>query len=838
MHVPKLPVCNRERELKKALSRGAAVLAAPPGSGKTTVVPLLLLGEKWLAGKKILLLEPRRLAARHAAARMASLLGEEVGQTVGYRIRFEQKVSRRTRIEVVTEGILTRRLQSDPALGDVGLVIFDEFHERSLHADLALALCLDICQLKDDLRLLVMSATLDTVSVAGLLGDAPVITAEGRSYDVEIDYQGTVSGNISQTMTAALDRVLTRRCGDILAFLPGKAEILQVQRRMAALNQQENNLVLPLYGELRQQEQDRALQPDPSGRRRILLATSIAETSLTIEGIGCVVDSGWSRKPMFHPGSGLTRLRTVRVSKSSAEQRAGRAGRLGPGYCLRLWRQEEHHSLLDHHPPEIVSADLAPLVLELAHWGVRDTSEMQWLDPPPEGSCRQAVELLQYLGALNEEGVITSRGKEIAALPAHPRLALMLVKARSRGYAGLAADLAAVVEERDILRRGDDLSAEVRLRLEVLEKWRRQGGDAIRAMADAGGCRRVDRASKRWLQLLGVKKEATDLTDFERAGDLLAYAYPDRIGRRRTTQPYRYQLAMGREARLAAADPLAASEFLVAAEVGGGGTEPRIFLADIVSLEELKTHHSHLFAQTKEIFWQENECRVKAVARTLIGEIVVEEKNLANPSSEKILQAMLDGIRRMGLEALPWCRRSQQLRARVALLRRERPQEGWPRLDDTYLMDDLGWLSPYINGIRSAGDLQQLNMFTVLEGLLGFQKLQRLEHLAPAVLPVASGSKVRLEYQNQGVPVLAVRLQEMFGTVETPRICGGRVKVLLHLLSPAMRPVQVTDDLEGFWRRSYKEVKKELQGRYPKHSWPEDPLRAEALRGVKKKRRR
>ncbi len=780
------------------------------------------------------MLEPRRLAARHAAMRMASLLGEKVGQTVGYRIRFEKKVSPRTRIEVVTEGILTRRMQSDPALDDVGLVIFDEFHERSLHADLALALCLDIRQLRD-LRLLVMSATLDAVSVAGLLGDAPVITAEGRSYGVEIDYAGSFSEHISQAMAAALGRVAAGRSGDILAFLPGKAEIVDTQRRLAALIPEENLLVLPLHGALRQQEQDRALQPDHRGRRRVLLATSIAETSLTIEGIACVVDSGWSRRPMFHPGSGLTRLRTVRVSKAAAEQRAGRAGRLGPGHCLRLWRREEHHSLLDHHPPEIISADLAPLVLELALWGVADTAEMRWLDPPPEGACRQAAKLLRYLGALDEDGLITGRGKEIAALPAHPRLAHMLVAARARGCAGLAADLAAVVEERDILPRADDLSAEVRLRLEALENWRRLGKGADRTQADAGGCRRVDRVSRRWLQLLGVQKEASDL---ERAGDLLAHAYPDRIARRRGAQPHRYLLAMGRGARLAPADPLAASEFLVAAEIGGGGTEPRIFLADPVSLEELKAHHRHLFKQQKEIFWHEGECRVKAVERTSIGAITIEEINLENPPSEEILQAMFTGLRRLGMGALPWCKTSRQLRARVALLRREQPQQGWPRLDDDQLAADLGWLGPYLAGMRSREDLQQLDMLTALKGLLGFKKLQKLEHLAPAVLLVASGSRIRLEYQDQGAPVLAVRLQEMYGTAETPRICGGRVKVLLHLLSPAMRPVQVTDDLEGFWRRSYKEVKKELQGRYPRHFWPDDPLRAEVVRGVRKKHRR
>ncbi len=833
MSLPQLPIHQVLPELKKALAAGSAVLAAPPGSGKTTIVPLALLDEAWLAGRNILMLEPRRLAARAAAGRMASLLGEPIGETVGYQIRFDRQISAATRIEVLTEGILTRRLQSVPDLPEVGLIVFDEFHERSIHADLALALCLDLCQLKSDLRLLVMSATLDTGAVAGLLGGAPVITGEGQSYPVEVEYlQRAATGSIAEVTAAGVRRVVEMRQGDVLAFLPGAGEIREVRRLLEDEPLFSDIVLAPLFGDLAQSEQDRAILPDPRGRRRVILATSIAETSLTIEGIGCVVDGGWSRRPQFDPGNGLTRLMTVRVSKAAADQRAGRAGRLGPGYCLRLWTKEEHHSLVPFHPPEIVTADLAQVALELALWGAGEPGELRWLDPLRPGPYRQACDLLQSLGALTNAGQIqiTETGRRLAALPIHPRLGHMLLMAKETGQGPLACDLAAILAERDLLRRG---SAELRLRASLLEQWRRRGDEAVvRAGGDPALCRRVDREAKRWRQMLGCGKGPRYP---ETIGELLVYAYPDRIARRRAEARDRYQLASGRGVVLPPADPLAASEFLVVAQLDAGRTEGRIFLAEPLALEALKANHPKLFRTADEIFWDDGGARVAAVRRLFLGRLIVEEKPLVDPAPEKLAAAMLEGVRRLGLEALPWNRESRQLQARIDCLRRHQPELDWPDLSDERLQTDLDWLAPYLSGISRAEQLRQLDLERILLDRLSWHQRQQLEREAPTSITVASGSKIRIEYRPGEPPVLSVRLQEMFGETATPAVCGGRIPLLLHLLSPARRPIQVTADLASFWQNSYPEVKKELKGRYPKHFWPDDPLTAEAVRGVKKR---
>ena len=836
MLLPNLPIHQVLPELKKALAAGSSVLAAPPGSGKTTVVPLALLGEPWLAGKKILMLEPRRLAARAAAGRMASILGERIGETVGYQIRFDRQISATTRIEVLTEGILTRRLQSDPDLPGVGLIIFDEFHERSIHADLALAFCLDLCQLREDLRLLVMSATLDTAAVAGLLGGVPVITGEGQSYPVQVDYlqRAATAGSIAEAIAAGVRRVVVERQGDVLVFLPGAGEIREVQRLLAGDPVCSDIVLAPLFGDLAQGEQDRAILPDPHGRRRVILATSIAETSLTIEGIGCVVDGGWSRRPSFDPGNGLSRLTTVRVSKASADQRAGRAGRLGPGYCLRLWTKEVHHSLVPFHPPEIVAADLAEIALELAQWGVSDPGELRWLNPPRLGAYQQARELLQSLGALTDAGRLTGTGRKLSGLPVHPRLGHMLLMAKEEGHGPLACDLAAILAERDLLRRNDSfVSAELRLRHGLLELWRKKGDEALRREGgDPGICRRIDREARRWQTLIGVSNGPRGP---EAIGDLLVYAYPDRIAKRRAEARDRYVLANGRGVVLPSADPLAAAEYLVVAALDAGRTEGRIFLAEPLILEDLKAHHRDLFRVTDQVSWDDDGARVTAVRRLYLGKIVVEDKSLADAAPEAIAEAMLTGIRRMGLGSLPWERETRQLQARIDCLRRHQPEIDWPDFSDERLLANLDWLAPYLSGITRADQLKQLDLARILMARFSWEHQQRLERDAPAVITVASGSKIRIDYRPGEPPILAVRLQEMFGETVTPTVCGGRVPLLLHLLSPARRPIQVTSDLASFWQRSYPEVKKELKGRYPKHYWPDDPFTAEATRGVKKR---
>ncbi len=833
--LPLLPIHPTLPALRRALARSSAVLSAPPGSGKTTIVPLEMLEEPWLAGKKILILEPRRLAARAAAARMASLLGERVGQTVGYQIRFDRQIGPTTRIEVLTEGILTRRLQSDADLSDTGLIIFDEFHERSIHADLALALCLDLCQLKEDLRLLVMSATLDTAPLAVLLGDVPVIIGEGRSFEVRIEYlERSAIGRIGATTAQGVRRVLAEQAGDVLVFLPGTGEINEVHRLLGADSACQGILIAPLFGDLSPADQDRALLPDPDGRRRVILATSIAETSLTIEGIGCVVDSGWSRRPRFDPGNGLSRLTTTRVSKAAARQRAGRAGRLGPGYCLRLWTRAEHHGLPPFHPPEIFEIDLAGLALELALWGVAHPGELRWLDPPRSGPYQQARELLHSLGALDAAGRITAAGRQLAALPIHPRLGHMLLMARDRGQAPLACDLAAIVSERDLIRRdARNPSADLGVRVQLLELWRHKGDAAVnREGGDPGVCHRIDRASRQWQQLLRGKKTPRDLAAI---GTLLVWAYPDRLARSRGQDRGQYLLASGRGATLPAADPLATSEFLVVPQLDGGRTEGRIFLAEALDLDVLQRDHGQLFSVSEEIAWDAAAARVTAIRRINLGAIVIDEQPLAQVDPEAFRAVLLDGIRQMGVHCLPWDRESRQLQARIQCLRTRQPEQAWPDLSDHRLLEDLNWLAPYLTGLGKADQLKKINLQAVFKAMLSWEKLQQLDRDAPSSFTVPSGSKIRIEYRMEEPPLLAVRIQELFGLDRTPTICNGQVPLLLHLLSPARRPIQITVDLAGFWQRSYPEIKKELKGRYPKHFWPDNPLIAEATRGVKRK---
>jgi ATP-dependent helicase HrpB len=835
----RLPVEDILPELRAALTaRNAAVLQAPPGAGKTTRVPPALLDEPWLAGRTILMLEPRRLAARAAAARMSRERGEAVGATVGYRIRFDTKVSSQTRIEVLTEGILTRRLQNDPALDGVGLVIFDEFHERHLHADLALALALDSQRaLREDLRILVMSATLDGAAVARLLGDAPVIASAGRSFPVELHYAARdPEGPLPPAVARAVQEALARHDGDVLAFLPGAWEIRRTQELLEPALRGGVD-VLPLYGDLPWEAQERAIAP--GARRKIILATPIAETSLTIEGVRVVVDAGYARAPQFDPKSGLTRLVTQRIARANAEQRAGRAGRLAPGDCYRLWGENTQRGLIPQPIPEIRAADLAPLALELAAWGVRDVSALAWLDPPPAAALAQARELLARLGALDEEGRITATGRAMVALPLHPRLAHMLSEARALGLAALACDAAALLAERDVLvgeaRRSCDFGA----RLEALAAFRARGrAGAASHGADPNACQRADQAAQQFRRLAGVglarkAKEESPLPrqggegNISRVGLPLALAYPDRVAQQREHGSNRYLLASGRGARLPEGELALRKPYLVAASLDAGETEGLIYLAAPVALDDLIRQLEPQLRTEQTVSWDERQQAVVAQQARRLGELALESKPLARPDPSRVRAAMLASIRRLGLEALPWTEEARQFQARVLCLREWLPEADWPDLSDEALMTRLeDWLGPLLDGVTRRDHLARLDLASALRHLLDWKQQQLMDEGAPTHLQVPSGSRLRIEYAPGRPPVLAVKLQEMFGCADTPRIARGRVPVTLHLLSPARRPIQVTQDLRGFWERTYAEVRKELKGRYPKHPWPDDPWNA------------
>lgn len=821
-----LPVAARFQDLHGALgAHRSAVLQAPPGAGKTTAVPLALLAADWLGGGRILVLEPRRLAARAAAARMADLLQEPVGHTVGYRVRMDSRVGPANRIEVVTEGVLIRMLQSDPTLAGTGLVVFDEFHERSLEADLALALCRDVQGvLNGNLRLLVMSATLAAAPVAALLGHAPILDCHGASFPVETRYCGrrpeeTVEGAVAATVLQAA----AENHGSILVFLPGAAEIRRTAQRLAAAALGARWTIMPLYGNLSLEMQQRAILPSPQGGRKIVLATSIAETSLTIDGIRVVVDSGLSRVPRFDPGSGLTRLVTLPVTRASADQRRGRAGRTAPGICYRLWSREQHAGLVPHPRPAIQEADLASLVLELALWGVRDPASLQWLDPPPEAACRQARNLLSDLGALDVEGRITAQGRTMAQLPLHPRLAHMILMAATLAEKALACDLAALLSERDIVGFGPgEGDVDLGLRLAVLAAFRREGrfrpGDEG---VDRSACRRVLKVAGNLRQRLGIPDREPAV---ESAGRLLAWAYPDRIAQRRQGQPGRFLLSGGRGAFLDPAQPLAAEDYLVAAELDGDRRNARVFLAAAIVMEDLHSQFGDRMNWVVHVDWDDAREAVRSERRLMLGALCLKTETLAHADNENRKAALLKGILRAGLACLPWTRALRTWQARVAFLRGlSGDAEPWPDVSDQGLAETLEeWLGPYLDGFSRLKDLKRLDLGAALKGQLSGRQNQRLDTLAPTHLTVPSGSRRPIDYSGD-MPVLAVRIQEMFGAGETPRIAGGRQPLLLHLLSPAGRPAQITRDLAGFWENGYPAVRKELKGRYPKHDWPDDP---------------
>ncbi len=860
MRLPDLPIREVLDPLREALAtRTAAVLVAPPGAGKTTVVPLALLDAPWLEGHKIVVLEPRRLATRAAARRMASLCGEEVGDTVGYRIRRDTRVGARTRIEVVTEGVLTRMLQSDPALDGVGLVVFDEFHERSLNADLGLALALETQRLfRDDLRLLVMSATLDAAPVADLLGEdnaAPVIVAEGREYPVETRYLDrpsirTSHDRIEPAVAAQVARALHDEEGDVLVFLPGAGEIRRTTERLEAMGLPDTVDLHPLFGNLSRGEQDRAIAPSPVGRRKVVLATAIAQTSLTIEGVRVVVDSGLMRLPRFNPATGMTGLETVRVTADVADQRRGRAGRTSPGACYRMWAEGEQRGLVPHLRAEILDADLTPLVLELARWGA-DAAELSWLDPPPAAGVEQALALLRQLDLLDDDGGITDHGRSVAVLGVSPRLGHMLVRARERGLAALGCHLAAILGEGDPLRRpGEPPDADLRLRLEALRRGRGThtlaGHDVHRGRLD----RALTEARALCRSLSGTPAIKLATADIERAGDLLALAYPDRVARRRddgggaspgtpatpgSPRGARYLLRNGRGAALAEGQGLAAHPWIVVSDIGDRGREARIYQAAPVDPARIEELFGEQIEQVDNVRWNAETARVEATRERRLGALVLAQAPLPEPDADRVAEAFLDGVRTLGLRALPWSKATRQLHERLLFMHGADP-ETWPDVGDEALMASLSdWLAPFLTGMRRLDELARLDLAQIFWTRVGWHLRPTLDELAPTHLEVPSGSRIPVDYSDPEAPALAVRLQEVFGWTETPRIGGGRVPVTMRLLSPAQRPVQITTDLASFWRDGYFAVKKELKGRYPKHYWPDDPLTAEATRRVRPK---
>ncbi|GAW67140.1 ATP-dependent helicase [Geoanaerobacter pelophilus] len=813
-------------QLAEALEqRNVAVLQAPPGAGKTTRVPLALMDAPFLKGGKIIMLEPRRLAAVNAARYMAQCLGEEVGRRVGYGIRFERKVSSATRIEVVTEGILARRLQSDPLLEGVSAVIFDEFHERSLTCDLSLALCRDVqLGLREDLRLLVMSATLDAEPVAKLLGGAPLITTSGREYPVEVRYlNNELSGRLAETTCDAVVRAVSETDGDILVFLPGAGDI----RRCETLLQQKLGpqvMVAVLYGDLPFAAQERAILP--ADRRKVVLATNIAETSLTIEGVRVVVDSGFSRQLHFDPSTGLNRLDTMRISAASAKQRAGRAGRVAPGVCYRLWTEHTQKTLLPFTPPEIRVSDLAPLALDLAQWGVADPASLSFLDLPPAAHLAEGRALLQSLGAVDPRGNITALGKRMAALPMHPRLSAMLVGSLASGQAALACTLAAILSERDLLPRGSGTVSDS----DLLDRL-----DALAERRDPQASRTVERLATYFRNALGVEG-AGGHGDASAVGELLLMAYPDRVARERSPGSGRYLMANGSGARLSRRSNLRSQPFIVAVEVEGGGAEGEIHMASAVTLEAVRAGCTGAVTRERRVFWDEREGRVVAREEERLGAVVLSER-VVTPEKGEIGQALLGGILSgPGLSGLNWNDEARQFQNRVNFLRRVLPEEGLPDLSDRTLAESLDrWLLPYLDGVRSLAHLARVDLREPLKGMLEWRQQRLVDDEAPTHLKVPSGSRIALEYPAEGDPFLAVKLQEMFGLAETPRVARGRVPVVIHLLSPARRPIQVTSDLKSFWNGAYREVCKELKGRYPKHPWPDDPWNAPATRHVKKR---
>jgi ATP-dependent helicase HrpB len=816
--LPPLPIDAALPQLTAALgARNVAVLVAPPGAGKTTRVPLVLAAEPWAAGKKIIVLEPRRLAARAAAARMAGALGEAVGDTVGYRVRFGTKVSRRTRIELVTEGVFTRMILDDPALDGVAALLFDEFHERSLDADLGLALARDVQQgLREDLKLLVMSATIDGARVAKLLGDAPVVESLGRAFAVETRYLGRdPRAPIERQVADAVLQAVRAETGSVLAFLPGAGEIRRTEMLLRERVTDPSVDIVALYGALEAEVQDRAIAPPPPGRRKIVLATAIAETSLTIEGVRIVVDCGLSRVPCYEPDMGLTRLETVRVSRASADQRRGRAGRTGPGICYRLWDEPQTASLEAANRPEILAADLSGLVLDLASWGVTDPATLAFLDPPPRPALAEAKNLLLSLGAIDPAGRITDEGRHLRRLPLPPRLARMVVDAGVAGQAVLAAEVAAVLSERGLGGNDVDLAH----RIDALHRDRSRRAEEAKRMA------------KRWAEVAETPPAPLRKEEALSPGALLALAYPDRIARSRGSSGG-FLLANGRGAHVEASSPLARAPFLAVGEIAGSAAQGRIVLAAKLTLAEIEAHFADAIEARDEVILDEATASLRGRRLRRLGAIVLNEQPQKVVPSDEAARMLAEGVARTGIDRLPWTKSLRQWRDRVMFLHRAEG-DAWPDLSDTALAATAAdWLAAAFADKTGLADLGANALTEALHGLLSWTLRRRLDAEAPTHFAAPSGSLVPIDYAEEG-PKLAIRVQELFGLDRHPAIAGGRVPLLIELLSPAHRPVQVTRDLPGFWRGSYAAVKAEMKGRYPRHPWPDDPRTAPPTRRAK-----
>ena len=836
---PSFPITPLLPQVRASLAaRPRLVLEAPPGAGKTTQVPLALLDATWLAGRKIVMLEPRRIAARAAAQFMAQQLGEAVGQTVGYRIRFEAKVSAATRIEVVTEGILTRLIQHDPELAGIGAIVFDEFHERHLAGDLGAVLALDVqATLRPELRLLLMSATLDGERIAAWL-DAPRLSSPGRSFPVRIEHPPARTQEALEHHLARVARqALEENDGDVLAFLPGRREIARAQGVLRQTLSRDDVEVLALHGELSLAEQQAALAPAEPGLRRIVLATNVAESSVTLPGIRAVVDAGLAREPRFDPNSGFTRLQTVSISQASADQRAGRAGRVAAGTAYRLWPQSRR--LEPARSAEINQAELSGLALELAGWGVSANGgdAPRWLDPPPSGALAQARELLAALAALDGDGRITALGRRMLELGTSPRLAAAALRAPIE-LRPLVADLLALMDARSPLRGSDAYNDDFRVRVNALHAWRDRRGPAARGDVDGGALAAIEQAGKGWRRRLDVRSAASGVPDSHAVGELLLHAFPDRVARRDDSNPLRYMLANGRGARLHEHTALLGEPWLVALDLRFEARDSLILAAAPLDPRVLERDYPTQFSRERALRWNDERGAAEAFDERRFGAIVLERRSVP-VKAEDALPALLAAVRARGLDALPWGDHARRLRARMQALRAWMPELGLPDVSEAALLASLeDWLAPYLDGRHRLDALRAEELSQALTSRLDYEQRRTLDAQAPESLVVPSGQSRRLEYAEGEPPVLAVKLQELFGLADTPRVGGGRIPVTLHLLSPAGRPIQVTQDLRGFWERTYPEVKKELKGRYPRHPWPDDPWTATPTHRAKPRERR
>jgi len=825
-----LPITQVTPKIKEKLAVNTRlVLQAPPGAGKTTALPLALLEEPWLQGKKILMLEPRRLAVRSSAARMAELLGEKVGEQIGYQIKMDSVQSQKTKILIVTESILTRKLQHDPSLEDVALVIFDEFHERSLHADLSLALAIESQNiLREDLKILVMSATLNTAAISKLLDNAPIIQSEGRSFPVESIYlppntQQPTKKELPVYTHRLLQKLIKEEEGNILVFLSGMREIKAVEKLLKS-SDLKDVYISTLYGNLSKEAQDRAIQAPPKGTRKIVLSTNIAQTSLTIEGIKIVIDSGLHNVSVFSPFSGMNRLESTFISQDSATQRAGRAGRLSAGKAYHLWHQSK--ILIKHDTPEILSADLSQLLLELAVWGNDDIATLSWMDLPPSTALQHAKTLLQDLGAIDKNGTITSHGRAMSKYPMHPRLAHMMLKAKELDLSYEASLLAALISEKDIYRNAFG-SSDLRERVSILHDIRQQKHINTHYI-DLKQCRYLLKNAKR------IEKVQRESIALDMIGVLLSFAYPDRIAKLRSDKSATYLLANGKGALLHQQDELFNTGFLVIADVDAKNSNAAIYKAVAITHAQIEEYLDEQMYSYEDLTWNDEQQRVEARRVTKLGAITLKALQIKNISEEKVIEILIEELEELGLEALHWSKEATSLRQRVSFLNAQ--DITLPDFSDDYLLENMDvWLAPYLAGISTLRACQNLDLRNILLGQLSFEETKQLDSLAPAKLRVASGLNIAIDYSNPEQPLLAVRLQEMFGTKSTPTLLDGKVKLMLHLLSPASRPMQVTIDLESFWKNTYSEVKKELRGKYKKHYWPDDPLTAIATNKTKKR---